>query len=270
MRRLDRLVVQTADGISFTLALAGPVRRLLALVLDWCVVAGSITVLSQLVSLGGAVRSDVTMAAVIGGSFVISWGYWMALEWAWGGQTIGKKVLGLRVVDERAMPLKPAQVVLRNLLRPIDSLPLLYLVGGVAVMLSPRCQRLGDLAAGTVVVAVRKPVLPVVDEQVLEGRHNSFAQYPHLESRLRQRASSEQVQLALETLRRRNRLEPSARVQVFEELAASMRELVEFPAAACEGLSGEQYVRNALHSILRGLSKPRGPAIQPAARARKR
>jgi len=249
--RLDRLEIHTGEGVSFSLPLASPVRRMMAYLLDVLIASGTVGVVTTVLSAFGLISTDLMLSLFVLASFIVFWGYWIVLETLWGGRTLGKLLLGLRVVDERALPLRPVQLVIRNLLRPIDQLPLLYLVGGVSLLASRWGQRLGDLAAGTVVVTVRKPALPTVGEEVLQGRRNEFARWPHLEARLRQRAMPQQVQLAVEALWRRERLEPRARLAVFAELAGSMRQLVEFPASACEGLSDEQYVRNVLHSLLR-------------------
>ena len=82
--------------------------------------------------------------------------YAVVSEWVWRGQTVGKRLMGLRVVDARGLRLEPSQVIVRNLMRLLDALPALYLVGGIACVFSRHRQRLGDLAAGTVVVRTSK------------------------------------------------------------------------------------------------------------------
>src|SRR5580765_4586307 len=120
--------------------------------------------------------------------FAISIGYAIACEWRWRGQTIGKRLLRLRVVDAEGLRLQFHQVVTRNLLRFVDMLPLFYFVGGVAVLLSRSCQRLGDIAANTIVI--RHPKLSEPDlDQLLAGKFNSLREHPHLAARLRQHVS---------------------------------------------------------------------------------
>ena len=68
--------------------------------------------------------------------FVISVAYAIVLEWRWRGQTIGKRLLGLRVMDVHGLRLQLPQIALRNLLRLVDMLPLFYLVGGLACVFS--------------------------------------------------------------------------------------------------------------------------------------
>ena len=88
-------------------------------------------------------RSAISSSASVTASFC---------EWRWRGQTIGKRLLRLRVVDAEGMRLQFNQIVTRNLLRFVDSLPAFYFVGGLACWLSPKCQRLGDIAANTIVI----------------------------------------------------------------------------------------------------------------------
>jgi uncharacterized RDD family membrane protein YckC len=85
-------------------------------------------------------------------NFVISMGYFIILESSWNGQTLGKKLVGIRVVREDGSPIDVQEAVLRNLLRIIDALPFLYLLGIILIWTSDKKQRLGDRVAKTVVV----------------------------------------------------------------------------------------------------------------------
>jgi uncharacterized RDD family membrane protein YckC len=86
--------------------------------------------------------------------FLSCYVYYFALEAFWNGQTVGKKLLKLRVVSTNGQPLSTGQVLIRTLLRFVDGLPIFYLVGFVAINASKDKQRLGDMAAGTNVVSV--------------------------------------------------------------------------------------------------------------------
>jgi uncharacterized RDD family membrane protein YckC len=175
--------------------------------------------------------------------FVLSVGYGIAMEWFWRGQTLGKHVVGLRVMDEHALRLEFSQIVVRNLLRFIDALPLFYLVGGAACFFTKYSQRLGDLAANTIVVRDIKQSQPDLS-QLLSGRYNSMLEHRHLAARLRQRVPPGAATLALDAILRRDQFQPRARVELFEDLAGYFRGFVEFPAESTEQLSDEQYVRN--------------------------
>ncbi|GMU21589.1 MAG: hypothetical protein AMXMBFR13_16810 [Phycisphaerae bacterium] len=86
------------------------------------------------------------------GVFVLHWGYFFLFEFFRNGQTPGKKHMQIRVVKEGGGPLTFVDAAIRNLLRPIDGFPL-YPIAGVCMFVSRKVQRLGDLAAGTVVVS---------------------------------------------------------------------------------------------------------------------
>jgi hypothetical protein len=141
-------------------------------------------------------------------------------------------------------------VIVRNLVRIADMLPGTYAIGGAFCLFSKRCQRLGDFAAGTVVVREVKATPPDV-EGVLGGKYNSFRQYPHIEARLRQKVTPDEAQLALAALVRREELEPAAIIKLFALMAERFREKVKFPDEADFGLSDEQYVRNVVDSLYR-------------------
>lgn len=92
------------------------------------------------------------VALVLVAIFSVQWGYFTVFEWAWRGQTPGKRLLRLRVVTEDGGEAGPVAIAIRNLLRPIDFFPAGYFLGFVCVALHPQSKRIGDLAAGTVVV----------------------------------------------------------------------------------------------------------------------
>jgi hypothetical protein len=138
-------------------------------------------------------------------------------------------------------------------MRMIDGLPAMYLVGGIACLVSRHRQRLGDLAAGTVVIRAPKLVRPDLD-QLLGGKYNSLAEIRHLAARLRQKIRPEMGTIALEALLRRDEIEPQARLALFGEMADYFRGLVEYPAEVVEQLSDEQYVRNVIEILFRSKS----------------
>jgi len=255
--KTGRLYIQTPEGITVSLTLAGPTTRFLAWIVDqFCIVALGQTSMLLVVWLG-MLGAEYVIAGSMVAYFCVSIGYPIALEWLWRGQTLGKRLLRLRVVDEQGLRLQFSQIVVRNLLRFVDALPLFYLLGGVASFLSAHAQRLGDLAANTVVIRERQFAEPDLDE-LLAGKYNSFRAYPHIEARLRQRATPEEARVALQALVRRNDLDPNARVELFADLAAHFRELAAFPEEASLGLTDEQYIRNVVDVLFRS----RGPAAQ--------
>jgi len=246
--RANRLVIRTAEGISFSLWLAGPTTRFLAWAIDLACILIFLLFASVAMGVAGVAFPDWAAAALAAGSFITLTGYAMVFEWFWRGQTLGKRILRLRVMDEQGLKLQFSQIALRNLMRIVDALPMLYFLGGPACFINTRRQRLGDLAANTVVVHVPKLSQPDLS-QLIGGKYNSFRDYPHLAARLRQLVTPEEADLALNAILRRDSLDAEARVRLFDEFAEHFRTKVAFPEEATLGLSDEQYVRNAVDLV---------------------
>ena len=246
----DTLTILTPEGIAFPLVLASPVSRFLALAVDQACISVVSYVVTMAARFLGWISADLGGATAMILLFAASIGYPMFLEWFWRGQTVGKRLLRLQVMDVQGLKLEPSQVVVRNLLRVIDTLPFFYMVGGLSALLSPRCQRLGDIAANTIVIQHPRIEEPDLD-QILAGKFNTFMEYPHLAARLRQNVSPAEAWIALHALLRRDQLEDDARLEVFEAIRRHTAELVAFPPEAVEGLSDERYVRNVVDILFR-------------------
>lgn len=142
------LRLETPEGIELELRPAGPVPRGLALMLDEAIAqAVTLASLGVLALLG---RTGFGLALVV--LFFVEWFYPVLFEVLRGGRTPGKQVMGLRVVNADATPIGWNASLLRNLLRVVDALPGFYLVGIASLCVTRRFQRLGDLAANTLVV----------------------------------------------------------------------------------------------------------------------
>ena len=150
----SELIVSTPERVSFDYQVAGLGTRAIAQVLDLLIV------LALLVALffGGIAVASFTNNGVaydlleILGGFVIVFGYFWTSEALWSGQTIGKKAFRLRAVGDRGEPLTFMQAGIRNIVRIVDFLPYGYGVGLVVMFINGKGKRLGDLAAGTLVV----------------------------------------------------------------------------------------------------------------------
>jgi uncharacterized RDD family membrane protein YckC len=248
--KTSTLIIRTPEGIVFSQLLAGPVTRFFAWLIDQFCIYTALSILTTVLSLLKIVSLNFAVAFEIIGYFFLSIGYGILFEWVWRGQTVGKRLLRLRVMDVEGMRLQFNQIVVRNLLRFLDSLPLFYFVGGVTCWLNSKCQRLGDIAANTIVV--RNPRLAEPDlDQVLAGKFNSLRQFPHLVARLRQNVTPAEADIALQSLLRREEFDPVSRVELFGELAAHFNAKVEFPAEATDGVADEQYIRNVVDVIYR-------------------
>jgi uncharacterized RDD family membrane protein YckC len=146
------LVVATPERVSFDYQVAGLGTRAIAQVLDLLIVSG-ILVAVYFVAVAVSLAQVVTgqLIAILG-SFVVIFGYFWLSEALWSGQTVGKKAFRLRAVGDRGEPLTFAQAGIRNIVRIVDFLPYGYGVGLIALFANGKGKRLGDLAAGTIVV----------------------------------------------------------------------------------------------------------------------
>lgn len=140
--------VATPEGIELTLRLAGPVPRALAWSVDLALRVAIVLVVMTLASqLGRAGWGVVLLAA-----FFVEWLLPAWFEAQMRGQTPGKRLFGIAVLNDDGTPLRWPGALTRNLLRAVDFLPFLYAFGLVAMLVNRDFKRLGDLAAGTVVV----------------------------------------------------------------------------------------------------------------------
>jgi len=140
--------VATPEGIELTLHLAGPVPRALAWAIDLAIrIAIVFAIWFPAMQLGRAGLGVVLLAM-----FFVEWLLPAWFEAAWRGQTPGKRLMGIMVLNDDGTPVRWPAALTRNLLRAADFLPLFYGLGLVAMLMSRDFKRLGDLAAGTVVV----------------------------------------------------------------------------------------------------------------------
>ena len=246
--RPSRLSIETPEGVVFSFELATPVTRALAWAVDIVAIGVAGIIVQQLAKLVSRVNPDFASALGVVSYFVISVAYAIVLEWRWRGQTIGKRLLGLRVMDVHGLRLQLPQIALRNLLRVVDMLPFFYLVGGVTAIFSRNAQRLGDMAANTIVTRERKTESPDL-EQIAPMKYNSLLEQPYLAARLRSLVTPEAASLAVRAVTLRDGYDARARVALFRELAGHFRSLVEFPDEIVENLTDEQYVRCVLRVI---------------------
>lgn len=153
-----RHAVTTPEGVDLTLAVAGAVPRATAWSIDLLLRAGLLMVVAMV--LGRAGRPTTGLMLIV--LFLVEWLYPVAFELLWQGTTPGKRALGLCVVEADGRPVGAAASVIRNLLRVADFLPFLFGFGILFMLFHPRFQRLGDLAAGTLVVWAPQRPAPVV------------------------------------------------------------------------------------------------------------
>jgi uncharacterized RDD family membrane protein YckC len=218
--------LMTPERIVFEFALGGPFRRFVAHLLDLALVA-VLTVAAMILSMALAVGSAAGLGPALVAYLLLSWGYGAFCESVFSGQTAGKRVMGLRVLSDRGVPITAAQAILRNLVGAVDGLlPFCYLLGISSMMLSTRFQRLGDLAAGTMVIKEeRRPRAGLV--RIREPRVQSILD--RLPMRIA--AGSSLARALSDYVRRRNRFSRELREEMAEPLAGPLRERFGLSAA---------------------------------------
>jgi uncharacterized RDD family membrane protein YckC len=245
----DKVTITTAEGVTLDLPLAGIGSRAIAALLD-ALIKGVLTIAVIAALFGGtALFDDETIGGARPGSgffvglaiafvviFLVNFAYDVLFETLASGRTPGKRWTGLRVVRGTGGPVSFVPSAIRNLVRIVDSLPGAYAIGLIAIIVSPKNQRLGDMAAGTLVVrerpgGVRRP-LPHMERPLLEPS-------PSLDVSA---ITGEELATIRSFLDRRASLDTEARGRLAWELAERLK-----PRVA--GVSGAQHPEVFLEQI---------------------
>jgi uncharacterized RDD family membrane protein YckC len=225
----DQLTIGTPENVSFGYPIAGIGSRFVAAMIDTSliillqIIVYLTLILALAIGTGSGLVAQLESLAGLEGwllagfsllGFVFFWGYYIFFELLWNGQTPGKRVVKLRVVRADGGALALTESIIRNLVRFIDFLPFGYGFGVVVMFINTQSRRLGDLAAGTLVVHDRLLVtLDSLAQRPSLGRKIYWQDLPRLDLPL-QRLSSADLQLAQEFLQRSEELvqpEPLAR-----------------------------------------------------------
>lgn len=226
----DAYDLRTPEQVDLEYEVAGLGSRFIALLIDSLIQTVVMIAVFVAFALGAALLGattrrlfggDTTLVAVLGVAlavllvFVVTWGYFVVFELAWNGQTPGKRAAGIRVLTARGEPITLVHAFVRNLVRIVDYLPTSYMVGAAVILATRRAQRLGDLAAGTIVVKERRagpprtlPALP--PEQALPPQQAALF-------------TRDDVALARDFLLRRQELPPDRRGALAREIADRFR-----------------------------------------------
>ena len=228
MPALEKLNIDTPEQVALEFSLATIGSRFLAVAIDTIIQIACAIVLLLVVAagiwatgaLGLAARPWVLAVLVIGG-FVIYYGYFAVFETLWNGQTPGKRMIGLRVIHASGRPISAWEAILRNVVRLVDQMPAIYAIGIVSVFVTERSQRLGDLAAGTVVVHER--LAESLDDVAPQRR---VARSAHGARRL----APEEISVIELFFSRRGQLDGYARMRTAHQIARRVRERLEINA----------------------------------------
>ena len=165
----DQLSIDTPELVAIELPLAGIGSRFIALLVDYLIwSAGLVLLIIVAVAVLPAMHAFNVKSAqwaeaiVIFIVFLFNWGYFTLFEAFWNGRTPGKRVARIRVIQRSGRSIGLLESMARNLVRYVDQLPFFYAVGVITMFVTRQHQRLGDLAAGTLVVRDREPETPLL------------------------------------------------------------------------------------------------------------
>lgn len=159
------LNIHTPENVAFGYEIVGIGSRFMAALVDSVIIGivYLIVVLAMVFVLGNFVDDNSMVGSFVAGlfgllGFLFIWGYYIFFEMMWNGGSPGKQMVGLRVIRRDGAPITLAESIIRNLVRLVDFLPFAYGAGVVTMFIDGQSRRLGDLAAGTLVVRDREDV----------------------------------------------------------------------------------------------------------------
>jgi uncharacterized RDD family membrane protein YckC len=209
---MDQLTIETPEQTTLEYPLAGIGSRFLALAIDTLIQLAGLLALLLLAAgwarLGGPRWRPATVwgeAAAVLAVAGIYYGYFAAFESLWNGQTPGKRRMNLRVIQDSGRPVNAMQAIARNVVRLVDQVPAFYCFGVASALLNRRNKRLGDFAAGTVVVQEQR--LGTMTPDWLLAEDSGTSTYPVAA------LADTEVQLMETFFRRRGELEADLRAR---------------------------------------------------------
>lgn len=239
----DRKTIQTAEGLDLDLTLAGLGSRIIAATVDVILVAVLVFAIAFGVSqlaLGGNGGILFQALATIGVTAIVM-GYLVGFEGWNEGRTPGKRMVGIRVVTTSGDSIGFLAAFLRNLLRVIDFLPLMFVVGAASILLTKMNQRVGDIAANTLVVRDRLPHLERAEIDDVEWNTTELWDVA--------KVTSEDVDVIRRFATRRRSIPSDRTAQIALHLAAKIRPKVD--GADTDTMTDEQFLLRVLAQKLR-------------------
>ena len=228
-RSVERSIdVATGESVAFSYELAGLGSRFLAVFIDLTiqifVLIAAVLLLAWVVSAFPnkphvsspqlqKIASAIVEGVFIFALFMLFFGYFILFEWLWQGRTPGKRLLGIRVVRDGGFPVDLISSVIRNVVRILEAALGFYAISAVSALLSPLNRRLGDLAAGTIVVRdqryERDRALPLINRSY--------------EDPVVREVGARERELVRRYAERRTSLSPESRLRLAATIAASVR-----------------------------------------------
>lgn len=178
----DQLSIETPELVAIQMPLAGIGSRFIALLVDYLIWIPGILIVGKIfswflpsLSAFNKLSEQWAVAVYVFLLFLFNWGYFTLFEAFWNGRTPGKRVARIRVIQRSGRAIGLFESMARNFIRYIDQIPFFYAVGAIAIFVTRDHQRLGDLAAGTLVVRDRIEEAPVSRESTRTFTANIFA-----------------------------------------------------------------------------------------------
>jgi uncharacterized RDD family membrane protein YckC len=260
-----RQAVRAPEQVWLELAIAGPTSRMLAYAADYVLIVAlelglvvvfvlAVPVLASrpLAWLRAALSSlDPTgrvgeallllVALAVIGQLVVEWGYFVFWELVANGRSPGKRLVGLRVVRDDGFPIGVRDSLVRNLLRAVDLLPWYYAVGLIAMLVSSQGKRLGDLAAGTLVVRLDRPeAAPPLAAEDPDAGGFRFSRDQLM------RLGTDELALLRQTLRRLDALPPARAAEALDRAVTVLATRIGYGSVAPE--ERHAFLRALLHA----------------------
>ena len=158
----DQLSIETPELVAIQMPIAGIGSRFIALLVDYLIWIPGILIVGRLFAFFlpslkafNSLSEQWAFAIYLFLIFLFNWGYFTLFEAFWNGRTPGKRVARIRVIQRSGRPIGLFESMARNFIRYVDQIPFFYAVGAIAIFVTRDHQRLGDLAAGTLVVRDR-------------------------------------------------------------------------------------------------------------------
>lgn len=177
----DQLSIETPELVAIQMPIAGIGSRFIALLVDYLIWIPGIVIVGWIfaffrpsVGAFNKLSEQWTVAIYLFLIFLFNWGYFTLFEAFWNGRTPGKRVARIRVIERSGRPIGLFESMARNFIRYVDQIPFFYAVGAIAIFVTKDHQRLGDLAAGTLVVRDRIEEAPVSSEATRTFTANIF------------------------------------------------------------------------------------------------
>ncbi len=253
----ETLTIHTPEQVGFQYEMSGLGTRSIAFLLDILIRGLFVLIVFSTLFLISRYLPDVDPTGLLSGLSetwlwalgflvygILDLGYFIIFEALWSGQTPGKRMQKLRVIRTDGQPIGWLESATRNILRAVDLLASVYPLGLIVIFLSPRSQRIGDYAAGTIVIVERRSLVPTNRARI---RPPIKSLLPDIELHL-STLEPEQYQILRSFLQRREQMDETNRGQLSQELT---RRLMDRWGLTLEGVSNEDFLEEVVSAYER-------------------